>query len=489
MAKQPVSTPSGPSAVARFADWVRNGAWGLISQADPVPLTAAAYLRSVQDQQPRLSLQTLDPAMFVAAQSQMTLGNPSPMARINDAMLQTDPEIKAAVKQLKSAIGGVEFVVTPANDSPIAATIADELSDVMDKPALGVRSLKGWIVEHRIRGGGLIEAVWNDPTELVRTWERFVAVPQQRARFNRVTGEMQFAATPYVFQGTNVSDYETGKWIVVQPDMHVQDFALRGICPALINDWFGRMNVMGWWNQSLERDAMKTLVGKAGSDADAKALDLAFKNRGAAGAFLIRDPLSSVMALEGTLSRSGTSPYGEYMTHTAQRMFLALLGESQTGIIEQNAGSKQSADTHKQIADYVIEDVCNNISHIVERDLFAAYVLLNYGEQNLENTPSWEAKLDEPVDIISLNAAIASRPANVTLGVNWYRQQTQWPAPQPDDEPLASSAGSPPPAAASVDPEEVGETASDSESPGAPGEPPIPTNDSKKPGPKGVPSK
>lgn len=459
--------------VAKFADFVsRNGPWGMVNQAVPVPLAAQAYMRSVQDQQQRLSLQTLDASMFVAAAASMTLGNPSPMARIYDAMLQTDPEIKAAVKQLKTAIAGVEFVVTPPNDSKKASMIAADLDEVMDQPKLDIRNLKSWIVEHRIRGGGLIEAVWNDPKEKERSWERFIVVPQQRARFNRVTGEMQFAMTPYVFQGTDVSEFPEGKWLVVQPDQHVQDFALRGVAPALLNDWFGRMNVMGWWNQSIERDAMKTLVGKAGSDADADAMDTAFKNRGAAGAFLIRDPNSSVSALEGTVTRSGLSPYGEYMSATAHRLFLALLGESQTGIA--TSGGKQTASIQEQVATYVIEDVCNDISHVVNRDLFAVYVKTKYGEENLVNCPSWEPKLKEPVDVAALNSAISTRPANVALGVGWYREQTQWPEPDKGEELLAEPMPMPGqyPLGGESEKPGPGEPKNDSEKPGAKGEPP-----------------
>ena len=422
-------------ALTRIVDFIRGtGQTG--QEPATVSLTAGAYLRNVQDLQQRLSLQTLTPEMFVTAQNAMNYGNPAAMARINDAMLQTDPEIRAAVKQLKTAIGGVEFVVTAPNDSDRAKMISEDIRLSIADPDLNVRQLKGWVVEHRLRGGGLIETIWNEPTEPTREWERFVVVPQQRMRFNRITGEPQFAGDPFMFQGTDVSKYEKGKWIVVAPDLNVADFTLRGTVPALLNDWFGRLNVMGWWNQSLERDAMKTLIGKAGSDADATALDFAFKNRGAAGAFLIRDPNSSITALEGTYARSGTSPYGEFMTHTAQRMFLAILGESQTGIIEKNAGSKQSMDAQYKVAKWVIEDLCADISEIAERDLFTPYVLLNYGEGDIENVPSWEPKLGEPIDIVELNQAIATRPANVKLGTNWYRKETQWPAPLPDDEPL-----------------------------------------------------
>lgn len=422
-------------ALARFADFVKHGPWGMVNQNVPVPLTKSAYVRSVQDQQPRLSLQTLSAEMFVAAASQMTLGNPSPMARLYDAMFQTDPEIRAAMKQLKTAIAGVEFVVTPPNDSKKASMIAQDLDEVMEQPKLDIRNLKGWIVEGRVRGGGLIEAVWNDPKASKRLWERFVVVPQQRMRLNRVTGEMQFAQTPYTFQGTDVSEFPLGKWIVIQPDQHIQDFALRGIAPALLNDWFSRMNVMGWWNQAIERDAMKTLVGKAGSDADAAAMKEAFQNRGAAGSFLMRDQQSSVSALEGTVSRSGISPYGEFMSATAHRLFLALLGESQTGIAA--PGGKQTAAAQQQVAAYVIQDVCNDIAHIVARDLFAAYVELNYGPENLVNCPAWIPKLKEPVDVAALNEAISTRPANVPLGIGWYREQTQWPEPDKGEELLA----------------------------------------------------
>jgi hypothetical protein len=402
--------------------------------AVPKPLETPVYLRNVQDLQQRLSLQTLTREMVVAASAHMSQGNPSEMARINDAMLQTDPEIKAALKQLKTAVCAVEFAVTPPNDSVRAATIADDIRTALADPDLNVRAMKGWIVEHRVRGGGLIEAVWNDPTETPREWERFVVVPQQRVRFNMVSGELQYAETPYVYQGTDVSQYDAGKWIVVQPDLHVQDFALRGICPAMLNDWFGRLNVMGWWNQAIERDAMKTLVAKAGSQADADALDVALRNRGAAGAFLIRDPNSSITQLEGTAPGRGVSPYGEYMTHTASRMFLALLGETQTGLA--NTGSLKSSEIQYEVARYVVEDICTDIADIIERDLFTPYVMLNYGPGDEENVPGWVPKLDEPVDIVALNEALSTRPMNVDLGVNWYRKATGWPAPLPNEEPL-----------------------------------------------------
>jgi hypothetical protein len=401
----------------------------------PQPLQTPVYRRTTQDMQERLSLQSLTREMVVAASANMSQGNPAGMARINDAMLQTDPEIRAALKQLKTAIGAVEFAVTPPNDSARAAAIADDIRLAMADPDLNVRAMKGWIVEHRVRGGGLIENVWNDPSEGKREIERFVVVPQQRMRFNMTTGEPQYAETPYLYQGIDVSRYEMGKWIVVQPDMHVQDFALRGICPALLNDWYGRLNVMGWWNQAIERDAMKTLVGKAGSQADADALDTAFRNRGAAGAFLIRDPNSSITQLEGTNNSRGISPYGEYMSHTAQRMFLALLGETQTGLT--NAGSMKSAEVQYEVAKYVVEDICTDIADIIERDLFTPYVLLNYGEADEENTPGWVPKLDEPIDITKLNEAISTRPRNVKLGMSFYRKATGWPEPLPGEEPLA----------------------------------------------------
>lgn len=425
-----------PSFANKVVSFFSGSGWGPINQGGPVPLQGNAYIRQIQDLQTRLSLQTLTADMIVAAQAQMTLGNASPMARISDALLQTDPEIKAAVKQLKTAVSGVEFVVTPPNDSTIAQAIADDVRLQTERPALGLRNVKGWIVEGRIRGGGLIETVWNDPASPKRLWDGFVAVPQQRYRINRWSGEPQFAPNPYVFQGTNISDFDPGKWLVVQPDQHIQDYALRGIIPALLSDWYGRLNAMGWWNMCLERDAMRTLVAHAGSDADAAAMDKAFQNRGAAAAYLMRDEKSNISSIDPTTNRSGVSPHGEYMNHTAQRMFLALLGESQTGIVTKVGGSSDTVQAQAEVAGYVIEDVCGDISEIIGRDLFLPYTIINYGEQNAENAPKWVAKLDEPVDIVTLNKAISTRPANVKLGVSWYRKQTQWPEPLTEEEPL-----------------------------------------------------
>lgn len=450
------------------ADFFRRN-FGRPSKGGPVPLQTSAYVRDSQDQKGRLSLSTLTATSFATAASAYSEGNPSTAADIIDSMLQTDPEIKAALKQLKTAIAGIEFVPVPPNDSKRAKMIAERLRLVLEDPDLNIRGLKGWMVEQRVRGGGLTEVVWNDPKEPEREWERFVPVPQQRTRINRITGEMQFSPDPFAYQGTDVSAYDRGKWIVVQPDLHIHDYALRGVWPALVNDWYGRMNVMGWWNQSIERDAMKTLVAKAGSEADAASLDIALRNRGAAGSFLVRDANTSITALEGTIARTGNSPYAEYMGATAKRLFLALLGESQTGIA-QGAG-KQTAALQGDIARYVIEDICTDIAFCVERDLFEPWVILNYGEGDEENAPAWVPKLDRPVDIVQLNEAISTRPANVKLGVNWYRQQTQWPEPLPKEEPLAApmplpgqfpTGGTKPPAA---EKEATGDKPNDAETP------------------------
>jgi Protein of unknown function (DUF935) len=443
------------------------------NEARPVALQTAAYIRNVQDLRLRVSLQDLTAAQFKTASQSYTMGNPSPMGDLVDAMLSTDPEIRAALKQLKTAVAGVEFVVTAPNDSAMAIKIANDLRTDLKNPMLNLRALKGWVVEGRVRGVGLVEAIWNDPVNPHRKWERFEAIPQQRTRLNKYTGEAQFAESAYIYQGTDVSAYDKGKWLVIQPDLHVRDFGLRGIAQSLVNDWYGRVDVMGWWAMCLERDAMHTLVGKAASDRDAVALDLAFKNRGAAGSFLIRDEKSSVTQLEATMARSGISPYGEYMTHTAQRMFLALLGESQTGIIEKLAGSKQSAATQHTIARYVVEDLCNDVAFIMGRDAFAPWVEVNYGAENLVNTPSWTPVFLEAVDIVALNSAIATRPANVELGPTWYRQQTQWPAPLPGETPLSAPLpppGSKPLGAGESETPGPGEKKNDSEKPGAQGE-------------------
>jgi Protein of unknown function (DUF935) len=422
----------------------------------PVPLQSAAYARDVRDQVPRVSIQSLTAADFTTAFSAYTLGNPYLMSRLVDLMLSSDPEIRAALKQLKTSIGRVPFIVNAANDSTIAQKIADGLRTAIENPSLNVRRLKRWIVEGHVRGVGLIEAVWNPVTEPIRTWERFTVVPQQRIRLNRSSGEVQFASSPFVFQGLDVSMYDRGKWIVVQPDEHISDFGLRGVAPALVADWFGRLNVMGWWNMALERDAMKTLVGKAGSDADAVALDLAFKNRGAAGAYLIRNKDSDVKELAAAQGRSGVSLFGEYMTHTGQRLFLALLGESQTGIIEKDAGSKQSADTQHEVADSVYEDLCEDIAFVGRRDLFVPWVIQNHGIENVANTPTWEPQLDDAVDVVALNEAIAGRPKNVQLGKSWYYKQTQWSPPAAGEEPLADPTPVPAFGAAPAQPDTMG---------------------------------
>ena len=412
----------------RLSDWV--------SGKQDTTLEAVAYNRSKSDVTTRLSPATLTPQDISVALDAAARGNRARIGRIHDLMFASDTDIRAAAGQLKSAVAQTEFQTTPGDDSDGAKQEADELNVMLLE--LPVRRLKAYAVDAWLRGGGLVENVWNPAGEIPRRVTGWRFVPEQRIRQDEVTGETAFAASVQAEKGTPVSAYDRGKWITIDPDPDLAAFELRGVAAALRSLYFARLNVMGWWGQRLERFGMPIPVVKSSGSGQAKAKQMIQEFGASMGLSIGLQDEATVVG--GDSAVGATSPHAEFMLRTGQMAFLATLGESQTGIIEQGAGSKQSAETQRAIARYVIADVCALIAEAVARDFIAPWREIR-GYAGKWPAPKWAADLDEQTDALVFDDLVTRAKAHgVLVSETYYRDQTRLPAPKEGETPLGVAA-------------------------------------------------
>lgn len=406
-----------------------------------------SYQRTQRDVSSRLRLADLKPADLTAALDQAALGNRYQLARIHNSMLAVDSSIRAAVSQLRSSICATEFELQPGDDSDGAKGEVEELKAMLG--ALPVRDLKSYSVEAWIRGVGLVENVWNPAGSLPRTVTGWAFVPEERLRHDRTTGELAFASSNTSTTGTPVSAFERGKWIRLEPDRHLADFAMRGVVPALHREFLGGLDVAGWWLQRIERFGMPVPALQYATAAQKPSAEAAIRGWGAAGGFSF--PAGAELKVYGGDTAVGaTSPHAEWMLRSAQRVFLAVLGESQTGIIEQNAGSKQSADTQHAVMRYVVEDVCAFLEAAVADGFIAPWREIR-GYAGKWPAPRWCADLDENEDAAAFDSLVDSAAKKgVYVSENVYRERTGLPAPKPGEAPVAPAAMDQRPALAAV---------------------------------------
>ena len=425
-----------------FRGWVGAG-----SGPVGLGLQEVSFQPSRRDQTSRLRLADLKPSDMTAALDSAANGNRYAVARVNNALLKTDPAIGAAVRQLTSAICSTEFEVQPGDDSDGAKQEADELKAMLGN--LPVRKLKAYAVKSWLRGAGLVENVWNDAGTLPRAVTGWRFVWEERLRHDRETGELALAATNSAATGTPVSAFERGKWLVLEPDTDVADFSLRGIVPALHRLFLGNVDVFGWWLQRVERFGMPIPALEWETTAQKAAADEAIRNWSAAGGFSFKKG-STLNVHGGDTAVGASSPHAEFMTKVAQMVFLAILGESQTGIIEQGAGSKQSADTQHAVMRYVVEDVCAFLEESVAEGLIAPWREIR-GNAGKWPAPKWCADLDENEDAESFDRLVDSAAKKgIQVSENVYRERTGLPAPKPGETPVGASAGDQRPALVAV---------------------------------------
>lgn len=400
------------------------------------PSGGQVYTRNQNDLFRSVWLDVINQDLIIQARrTASTMGNMAALGDVVALMRCIDPTIKAARSQRISAVTATAWEIQPADETPLALQIADEFRMMLRRPEADFQRFLEGAVDKRLEGGGLIENVWNDPAEPgPRYLQGFVTVPLQRLRYDRITGEQAFAERISDWKGLPVSSFEPGKFASFLVDEDILDFGERGTYRTLLSDFYARMNVFSWWIQGIERYGLPIIIAQTDNATERQELKSNMTDLGSMGGIIARAGTKIEAKYQDFQQGRSGSAHGEFLLKSDQRIFLAFLGESQTGMIEKGAGSKQSADTHANVARDVLEADWKAIEKVVRRDLAAPWTATNYGTDNLALTPFIRADIRDSVDLVAFGEAVnlALRNGVKTLPEDWYRDMMR--APKADEE-------------------------------------------------------
>lgn len=397
-----------------------------------------------------LSLTSVSDAVVRSAlTTASTTGDLTYIADIHDLMPATDPHIYGVRRQLRAGVAGINLSVVPADDSPAAQKAADLVKIAEDRPGVNNSVLVNGIIEGGLRGASLTEVYWAEPSVGTRFWTGFGAVPEQRLRYDIISGELHLVADPRkLSRGEPLSKFPEGKFVRAQVDQDVPDFSMRGSYRAILPEWFGRINVSKWEQIAIERYGMPIPVGKYATPAAHDALIETMKEFGSAGMLLI-DSGSTVEWGSTSISTGGQLVHETYLEKSAERISIALLGATQTVSIAANAGSKQSADTHQGIRRDILYSILELITESKRRDLWTPFIRMNLGDAYVPFVPICVPEFDEAVDLLTTANAwdVLINKVGLKIGSSYAYQLLGIEEPEPDDVLLTGAP--PPPAAAS----------------------------------------
>lgn len=415
-----------------------------------------AYVPNFTDRQQRITQDVVTVDRIESALYQAWLGYMAPLAEIND-LIFVHPIIKGLRTQLKAGIKRVAPQVNPpTNVDPgrvaLAQTIADDVrNEIENRADAPFSQVVGDRVECALRGGGLIETLWERTPDNRWHWAGFSLVPQQRMRFDRYSGEPAFAETAFQYFGEPVSNFPRGTFIVVTPEKEVPDFSKRGTCRSILTDWFAMQNCAGWWQSDLEFTGSPFVAATYDSDADRETMNRALAEMGAGGKISYRK--GGDLKIVERQARTGPkgSPHNEFETTRIQRCSIAFLGETQTVTVSADQGSQQSVDQMADVALDVVAAHWEDILADVRRDLVQIYVELNYGLENADLTPTLAVDLEEPAAAgETLDAYAKGGAIGIEIGEDYARKQLKWPKPGPGEKVLGTPAAEAAPAETSA---------------------------------------
>ena len=381
-----------------MADLIRS-----LNLPAPTPLQAAEGAAPRQyrpSQADRLSIYRIGDVSIDgigAAFSQAALGYMAPMADLEDLAL-THPILRGIFEQRVAGLSQVPREIVAASDSPLATRMAEELAADVERGRAAFREFEKAYTRLKLRGGGLIEPLWSFRD---RRWSLagFSAVPRQRLRFDRDSGEMAFAADRWSWQARPVSSYEPGTWIVVEPDSGVPDFGKRGDLRACINDWFGVINVSGNYLQYLERFGVP-MVDIASDDQKERDSGREMLDTFAASGGIVHRFTNSTVKFQDAARTAGASGsvHREFEDSRRRNWSIALLGADQTVAVSNGDGSQQSIGVHSDVRLDKVQDDAQALMADFDRWVAEQWAIRNYGPNAADEAPHLAYQFLEEVD-------------------------------------------------------------------------------------------
>lgn len=369
------------------------------------PMPTRAYRRNDSDQ---ASLDTSDLTMRYTRDA-VRMARVGQLQRLGDVyeQMEAHPDVKGPRGQLIAGVQSVEHDVAPAPCKPeeleLATEIAARCRDRWFAASPSRAEAIAGITHAWARGTGLTEVIWENRNG-ERIWTGFDPVPMQRNRFNRRTGEHEFATDSWRPDGTPVAAHDRGTFLAVSVDRHLRDYSLRGVDHAALKHWFPLKEVGSWWPLDIQHYGTPILHGthKANAEDDRKSLEEAFESLGTGGRLITTDGAK----VQSIPKNDGTSRHLEFEVRRGQGITIVYLGATQTVTVEAGAGSKQTSGDHWKVRLEILRTIWGVVSEVIDRDLFYAWTVMNWGLEYGHLAPHLVPSFPKPLDVVQILTAI-----------------------------------------------------------------------------------
>lgn len=289
--------------------------------------------------------------------------------------IMQDADIKSTMQSRLSAVPGKPWEILPADDSPEAGSLADEVKAIL----LQCKPLKS-ALKHLLKaipyGHGVVEVVWQQrddgtwvPHDLkLRRHNRF-ALSEDGSRI-LVQDSQDAVAKP-------VSDYK----IIYHRNEPQDDYPFeQALLLTLFWPWFAKTNAWQFWMVVAEKWGIPSVLGKYPphfTDTDVAQFFNALRT-------LQQDSVTaapegaSIEILKGEPGEKGVF-FRELLEFCEKQIAKAVLGGTLTQEVQQ-VGSYAASKTHMEVRQDIIEEDAELLQGTIDKTLIRWLVLFNYGE-------------------------------------------------------------------------------------------------------------
>lgn len=333
----------------------------------------------------------LTPGELAGILEESALGEGHRYLQLATEMETRDPQYRNALLQRKVAVlGGMEWGIHPASDSPRDVKIADELSALVE--ATNFRRLLFDMLDGLGKGFSCSEIHW-EASE--RQWRpTFEHKPAHFFKLNTInSNELRLIDNVDMYNGVELRPY---KWVVHVPRLISAHPLMAGLArPVSVYHLFKRVSVRDWVIYA-EVFGMPIRIGKypadKASDRGAIAeLRRAVQQIGSDACAVMSEDMT--IEFQGNVTGAGSEVHESLARYCDEQISKAVMGQTMTA---DSGSSLSQSEVHERVLEAFGENDAENLVADVQRDVIIPYVRLNHGDVGLP--AFWMARPADEVD-------------------------------------------------------------------------------------------
>lgn len=386
-------------------------------------------------------LATLTPAQVADILRRASQGDATDYLVAAADIEEKDLHYRAVLQTRKLAVAGLPLVVSPADDTPLAARAADLVREQFE--ALDITGINLALLDSIARGYAVAELVW---ATAGADWQIAQVLPREPQWFtwDRDTGR-ELRLADGMLQGAELPPY---KMVLHAPGAHTATPVMGGIARSALWAWVFKSYALRDWARFCELFGQPVRIGKY--DASASPQDVAILRRavfelGSDAAAILPQSMAVELVESGSKTASAEI-YARLIDYLDAQVSKCVLGQTLTTDAG-NTGSLAQARVHDGVRDDLLKYDARALADTLRTQLAAPLVRLNLG--NTAPVPLVELHVAEPEDLAALHEQVIGL-AGAGLGVplRWVREK--WGIPEPEAGEAVLGAPATPPAVAAT---------------------------------------